>query len=110
MTTPIASYASAVAAYAKAAKGAAAGESAAGSLVNAEAAAGSFSGMVEDALRHSLAVAKEGERASLQAIGGRADIGQVVTAVAEAEVTLQTVIAIRDKIVQAYQEIARMPI
>jgi flagellar hook-basal body complex protein FliE len=66
--------------------------------------------MVEDALRQSISVAKEGERASLQAIDGRADIGQVVTAVAEAEVTLQTVIAIRDKIVQAYQEIARMPI
>jgi flagellar hook-basal body complex protein FliE len=34
----------------------------------------------------------------------------VVTAVTNAEVTLQTVVAIRDKAVAAYQEIARMPI
>ncbi len=33
-----------------------------------------------------------------------------MTAVTNAEVTLQTVIAVRDKVVAAYQEIARMPI
>jgi flagellar hook-basal body complex protein FliE len=34
----------------------------------------------------------------------------VVTSVANAEVTLQSVIAIRDKVVSAYQEILHMPI
>jgi flagellar hook-basal body complex protein FliE len=37
-------------------------------------------------------------------------IGEVVTAVANAEATLQTVAALRDRVVAAYQEIIRMPI
>jgi len=33
----------------------------------------------------------------------------VITAVAEAEVTLQTVVAVRDRVIEAYRDIARMP-
>ena len=36
--------------------------------------------------------------------------GGVVTAIAAAETQLQTVIAVRDQVIQAYQEILRMPI
>jgi flagellar hook-basal body complex protein FliE len=34
----------------------------------------------------------------------------VVTAVTNAELTLETVVAVRDRVVQAYQDILRMPI
>jgi len=34
----------------------------------------------------------------------------VVTAVANAQHTLETVVAVRDKVLNAYQEILRMPI
>jgi len=34
----------------------------------------------------------------------------VVTAVTNAEVTLQTVVAVRDKVISAYQDILRMPV
>ena len=34
----------------------------------------------------------------------------VVTAVAEAEATLQTVVAVRDKVIAAYNDIIKMPI
>ena len=47
---------------------------------------------------------------SIQGIQGEANVSDVVTAVAEAEVTLQTVVAVRDKVVEAYKEILRMPI
>ena len=50
------------------------------------------------------------EDASRAAAAGNADLNQVVMAVSEAELTLQTVVAIRDRAVQAYQEILRMPI
>ena len=46
---------------------------------------------------------------NLAGIVDRADIGQVVTAVAEAEVTIQTIVAIRDKVIEAYKDIIRMP-
>ena len=41
---------------------------------------------------------------------GKADINDVVMAVREAEMTLSTVSAIRDRIVSSLQEILRMPI
>lgn len=53
---------------------------------------------------------KAGEAASIAGLQGRASVQQVVEAVMSAEQTLQTAIAIRDKVVAAYQEISRMAI
>ena len=47
---------------------------------------------------------------SAAAAAGKANIDQVVVAVAEAETTLNTVVAVRDKVLEAYREILRMPI
>jgi len=53
---------------------------------------------------------KAGEAASIAGVDGQASVQQVVEAVMAAESTLQTAIAIRDKVVSAYQEISRMTI
>jgi flagellar hook-basal body complex protein FliE len=45
-----------------------------------------------------------------QQIAGNANIVDVVNAVNSAELTLDTVVAVRDKVVQAYQAIMNMPI
>ena len=50
------------------------------------------------------------EKASVAAVGQGADLNHVITAVAEAEVTLQTVVAVRERIIEAYKDIMRMPI
>jgi flagellar hook-basal body complex protein FliE len=50
------------------------------------------------------------ETAVTNAALGRADLVDVVTAVAAAESTLETVIAVRDEVIKAYQDIMRMPI
>ena len=41
---------------------------------------------------------------------GQADLVNVVTAIASAEASLETVVAVRDQVIAAYQEIMRMPI
>jgi flagellar hook-basal body complex protein FliE len=41
---------------------------------------------------------------------GKANIVDVVTAVAETEVAVNALVSVRDKVVQAYEEIMRMPI
>jgi flagellar hook-basal body complex protein FliE len=51
-----------------------------------------------------------GEKASAQAVMGTANLTDVVQAVTAAELTLQTVVAVRDRMLTAYQEIMRMPI
>jgi len=53
---------------------------------------------------------KTGEASSISGIQGKASVQQVAEAVMAAEQTLQTAIAIRDKVVAAYQEISRMAI
>lgn len=41
---------------------------------------------------------------------GKADTHSVVTALASTELAVQTAVAVRDKVVEAYQEILRMPV
>ena len=53
---------------------------------------------------------KDAEKASLQAVEGKADLNQVVNSVTAAELTVQTVTAVRDRVISAYQEVLRMPI
>lgn len=53
---------------------------------------------------------RQSEQKSAQAVTGQVDIRDVVMAVNNAEVTLQTAVAVRDKVIAAYQEIMRMPI
>ena len=46
----------------------------------------------------------------MKAISGGGNLTDVVTALSHAEMTLQTATAIRDRVVQAYQDIMKMPI
>lgn len=53
---------------------------------------------------------QRGEQASMNGLNGQASTQEVVEAVMNAERTLQTALAVRDKIVTAYLEISRMAI
>src|SRR3954470_19102350 len=100
---------SAVNAYQRAAKTA---ETAFGGKAEAPASTGdnSFVNMVTDSLKGAAQTGREAEELSLKQISGDADLKDVITAVANAEHTLETVVAVRDKVLSAYQEILRMPI
>jgi flagellar hook-basal body complex protein FliE len=69
-----------------------------------------FAELVSESLNAAVDTGRQAEAISARAVAGKAELTDVVTAVSNAEVTLQTVVAIRDKVVAAYQEIARMPI
>jgi len=72
--------------------------------------AGGFARALEEVARSAGDGAKAGEAATFQALAGKAELADVVIAISNAEVALQTVVAVRDRVVQAYQEIIRMPI
>lgn len=74
------------------------------------AGAPDFAGMVRDAVGSVEASVKNAESLTTSAATGQAELVDVVTAVAAAEVQLETVIAVRDQVIRAYQEIMRMPI
>jgi flagellar hook-basal body complex protein FliE len=69
-----------------------------------------FGKMVQTAIASAADAAHNAEQAGLAAAAGKADIVNVVTAIAQAEATLETVMAVRDQVISAYQEIMRMPI
>lgn len=58
----------------------------------------------------SIETMRGGETATAKAVAGTATLPEVVGAITAAEVTLQTVVAVRDRVMSAYQEIMRMPI
>ncbi len=69
---------------------------------------GGFAEMLQGALQGAVDAGKAGEAASLGAVTGKADVNNVVVAVNNAELTLQTVLAVRDKVLAAYTEIMHM--
>jgi flagellar hook-basal body complex protein FliE len=74
-----------------------------------EARTMSFGNLLAQVLTGALDASRKGETQATRAIAGGADLQQVVEAVNAAELTLQTVVAVRDRIIGAYQEIMRMP-
>ena len=95
----------AAAAYAKAAAKAI-DPGAAGVNPNGE----NFGDIMAQALSGAANTGRQSEAVSISAIANQADLNEIVTAVNNAEMTLQTVVAVRDKVIQAYQQIMRMPI
>lgn len=74
------------------------------------AGAGDFSNFLQTALHDGIGTMKQGETMAARQVAGQANIVDVVNAVNQAEITLDTVVAVRDKVVQAYQSIMNMPI
>ena len=73
-------------------------------------AEGGFTQLLGQALD---SVGDSGRRADTQAFSvaaGKANVVDVVTAVAESETALQTMVAVRDRMISAYEEIMRMQI
>ena|SRR5579885_2252921 len=100
------SFVAANAAYQAAAKvgSAGAGEAA------AQSAGGSFSDALASAVKDAMGTMHAGEVAASQGAAGKGDVVQVVNAVTAAELTLETVVAVRDRVISAYQDIMKMPI
>ena len=72
----------------------------------AQGAGGGAAGLARDfadTLKESEAIAKE-------AMVGRADPHSLVQALAETQLAVETAVTVRDRVVEAYQEILRMPV
>jgi flagellar hook-basal body complex protein FliE len=70
----------------------------------------SFPDLLEQSINTSIDTTYKGEEVSLKSLVGKADLHEMVTAVTHAELTLQTVVSVRDRVINAYQDILKMPI
>jgi flagellar hook-basal body complex protein FliE len=73
-------------------------------------APGSFGSAITQALGDAVQTGHEADAQAMQALSGGGNLTEVVTALSHAEMTLQAATAIRDRMVQAYQDIMKMPI
>ena len=96
----------AIQAQAEKAMGAAA-SSAGGS---AGAAGPGFGDMLKQVLSEAVGQSKAAETAMANQVQGKAEMVDVVTAISSAQTSLETMMAVRDQVISAYQEIMRMPI
>jgi flagellar hook-basal body complex protein FliE len=69
-----------------------------------------FTDMLAGMIGETASAVKTAETASISAVHGKANIQQVAEAVLAAEMTLQSAIAVRDKVTAAYLELSRMAI
>lgn len=53
---------------------------------------------------------QKAERVATDGMTGKADPHSVVKALAQTELAIETAVTVRDKVVEAYQEILRMPV
>ncbi len=76
----------------------------------APSGSGGFGDVLSRAIEGIAETGHKADAESAKAISGQGSVTDVVTAVTKAELALQTAVSIRDRVVQAYQDVSRMPI
>ena len=70
----------------------------------------SFGALLQQVAKSAVEAGHGADAASAAALAGQGGVTEVVVAVSRAELALQTAVAVRDRMVAAYQDVMRMPI
>ena len=81
-----------------------------GNVAGAAAGGQDFGDMLKGVLNDTVHASRAAETQIKAGVQGKAEMIDVVTAISSAESSLETVMAVRDQVIAAYQEIMRMPI
>jgi flagellar hook-basal body complex protein FliE len=75
-----------------------------------EAGGTSFAAMLKESIGSVVEAGHKSDGQTMAMVSGKANVVDVVTAVAETEVAVGTLVSVRDRVIQSYEEIMRMPI
>ncbi len=84
-----------------------------GAAGKASAAVGggpSFGDLVKEAIGNIMDGGRKADAQTVAMASGKANVMDVVTAVAETDVKVSTLVSVRDKVIQSYEDIMKMPI
>jgi flagellar hook-basal body complex protein FliE len=70
----------------------------------------SFSAVLKEAISGVMEVGRKSDAQTVAMASGKANVMDVVTAVAETDVAVSTLVSVRDKVIQAYEDIMKMAI
>jgi flagellar hook-basal body complex protein FliE len=84
----------------------------AGALGGSQAAQGGpgFEDVLKNSMNDALQASRAAETQMKAQVQGKANLVDVVTAITSAQTSLQTVLAVRDQVIAAYQQIMQMAI
>lgn len=71
---------------------------------------GDFAKMLGQAVQGVVDSGKVADTKAMEMVNGRGDMIDVVTAISQTELAMDTMVAVRDRVISAYEEIMRMPI
>ena len=75
-----------------------------------EAGGPSFGALLKDAIGSVMDAGRKSDAQTVAMTSGRANVMDVVTAVAETDVAVSTLVSVRDRVIQSYEDIMKMPI
>ncbi len=70
----------------------------------------SFGAVLKEALGGVVDAGRKSDAQTVAMAQGKANVMDVVTAVAETDVAVSTLVSVRDRVIQSYEDIMRMPI
>ena len=76
----------------------------------APAGGSSFGDMLKGVMTDAIQSSRHAESQITAGVQGKADLVDVVTAISSAETSLETVMAVRDQVIAAYQQVMQMQI
>jgi flagellar hook-basal body complex protein FliE len=81
-----------------------------GSGKGAETGGPSFASVLKEAVGSVLETGRKSDAQSVAMASGKANVMDVVTAVAETDVAVSTLVSVRDRVIQSYEDIMKMTI
>jgi flagellar hook-basal body complex protein FliE len=75
-----------------------------------ETGGASFGAMLKDALGSVMEAGRKSDAQTVAMASGKGNVMDVVTAVAETDVAVSTLVSVRDRVIQSYEDIMKMPI
>ena len=81
-----------------------------GDLSNAAGQGPNFAQMLASSVQGVMETGKASDQMAMDMVSGKADMIDMVTAISETEMAIESMVTVRDRVISAYEEIMRMPI
>ncbi|RUT33115.1 flagellar hook-basal body complex protein FliE [Arsenicitalea aurantiaca] len=78
--------------------------------VNDGAQGADFASLLSQSMGSVVEAGRTSDQMALDMVNGKANVVDVVTAISETELAIESMVTVRDRVISAYEEIMRMPI
>jgi flagellar hook-basal body complex protein FliE len=75
-----------------------------------KAQGGDFAALLAESVQGIVDTGRVSDAKAMDLVNGKGDIVDVVTAISQTEIAIETMVSVRDRVISAYEEIMRMPI